>query len=79
VPDGSALRLLLKLANGADGATGTLVSVDQALLSCRSRHHAERRLDHRGSERCRGKFAGDLKGAELAVPGRRVPVPCPSP
>jgi hypothetical protein len=67
VPDGSALRLLLKLANGADGATGTLVSVDQGAAEL-----PVTTITQKGASitvevsAVGGKFAGDLKGAELA-------------
>jgi hypothetical protein len=67
LPNGTALRLLLKLANGADGATGTLISVDQGGAEIPASS-----ITQKGSaiavevSAVGGKFAGDLKGAELA-------------
>jgi hypothetical protein len=67
LPTGSALRLLLKLANGAGGATGTLVSVDQGGIEL-----PVTTITQQGASitvevsAVGGKFAGDLNGAELA-------------
>jgi hypothetical protein len=68
LPDGNKLRLLLKLANGAGGAAaGTLTSLDQ-----RDVELPVSTITQKGSaitlevSVISGKFAGDLKGDELA-------------
>ena len=66
-PDGTKLRLRVKLANGADGtAAGTLNSLDQGgadmPLSTITQKGAAITLE---LNLVGGKFAGDLKGDEL--------------
>jgi hypothetical protein len=66
VPSGS-LRLTLKLAGGADGATGSIVSVDQGGVEIpiatitQTGLHLELELPA-----IAGKFSGDLKDGKLA-------------
>jgi hypothetical protein len=66
VPSGS-LRLTLKLASGPDGATGTMISVDQGgaeipiATVTQAGAHVELELPMIG-----GKFSGDLKDGKLA-------------
>ncbi len=66
VPSGS-LRLTLKLASGPDGATGTMISVDQGgaeipiATVTQTGMHVELELPM-----IAGKFSGDLKDGKLA-------------
>jgi hypothetical protein len=78
LPNGSALRLLLKLANGAGGATGTLVSIDQGGVELPAST-----ITQKGAaitvevSAVGGKFDGELKKGELAGTWTQGPGPLP--
>jgi len=75
---GTALRLVLTLANGPDGATGTLVSVDQGGAEI-----PVTKITEKGSHlsltvsMISGGFEGDLKDPELAGTWTQGPLSLP--
>jgi hypothetical protein len=75
---GTMLRLVLTLANGADGATGTLVSVDQGGVEI-----PISAITHKGAHlnvavsMISGAFDGDLKGGELTGTWTQGPLSLP--
>ena len=75
---GTVLRLVLKLANGPDGATGTLISVDQGGLEI-----PVATITQEGPKlkllvtMISGAFDGELKGGELAGTWTQGPLVLP--
>ena len=76
--NGTKLRLVLNLANGADGATGMLVSVDQGgaeiPISAMTQKDAHLKLT---VSMISGGFEGDLKASELTGTWTQGPLSLP--